>query len=138
MSKDIRELFETTRVVGLLPGLEDKVLLRLEQEQKKRWRQNLVFFGIVDVFSIAGLVAVFYYLINLMTSSGFYYYLSLLWLDQGALAFYWQEALLSIVESLPWLGLTIFLMTVFVAVFSLVKTFSSFRLAGVKPHYSIG
>ena len=128
MSKDIRQLFEATRVASFAPGLEGQVLARIGREQKKLAQRKLLIFGLVDVFSATGLVATGFYLANLLASSGFYNYLSLLWSDGGAPASYWQELLLSLVESLPLLGLTAFLAVVLILMLSLAKTVTNFKL----------
>ncbi len=136
MSQNIKKLFNLTSRTNSPAGLADLVSVRLGQEQKKRARRNLLIFGAVDIFSIAGLVLAGLSLVNLLASSGFYNYLSLLWSDSGTLALYWQELLMSLVESLPFLGLTIFFAVILVMMISLAKTLTSFKLfyspSGVK------
>lgn len=128
MSQNIRKLFEATQVVGLSAGLDKLVYCRLEQEQKKRAKRRLLIFGLADLLSVSGLVASFLYLVNLMVGSGFYNYLSLVWSDRGSLALYWHELLLSIVESLPVLGVITFLGVALILLLSLSKTLVNFKL----------
>jgi len=128
MSKNIRQLFEATKAAELSAGLMALVLVRLQREQKKRARRNLLIFGLADVFSATGLMTTCFYSANLLASSGFYNYLSLLWSDGGAVALYWRELLLSLIESLPLLGLTAFLVVVLVLIISLAKTLANLKL----------
>ena len=128
MSQNIKKLFNLTDQANSPVGLADLVLARLGQEQKKHARRNLLIFGAVDIFSIAGLVLAGLSLVNLLASSSFYNYLSLLWSDSGTLALYWQELLMSLVESLPFLGLTVFLVVILVTMVSLAKTLTNFKL----------
>ncbi|MFA5000699.1 MAG: hypothetical protein WC531_00520 [Candidatus Paceibacterota bacterium] len=128
MSKNIKELFNLLGPNDLPADLAGLTLARLEREQKKRARRNLLIFGAVDIFSVVGLVTAGLSLVNLLASSSFYNYLSLLWSDSGTLALYWQELLLSLVESLPFLGLTVFLAIILVMLISLAKTLTNFKL----------
>ena len=128
MSKNIQQLFESSRADTLSPGLESRVLARLEKEKKSLARRNLFIFGAADVLSGAGLVLTLIYVANLFVTSGFYNYISLFWSDTGAIGVFWQEMLLSLVESLPVLGLMAFLSVAAVLIFSLSKTIINFRL----------
>ncbi|MFA6254314.1 MAG: hypothetical protein WC640_03680 [Candidatus Paceibacterota bacterium] len=133
MSQNIRKLFGATEVAGLAPGLDKLVYARLEREQKRLAKRNLLAFGLADILSAAGLVAICLYLANLMASSSFYNYFSLLWSDGGAVTSYWQELVLSLVESLPILGLIAFLAVALAFLLSLNKTMSSFKSFYYQP-----
>ena len=128
MSQNIRKFFELARRGDLPVALTGLVLARIEQEKKRRARRELMIFGLADIFSFSGLVASCFYLANLLAGSGFYNYLSLLWSDGGAVAPYSSELFLSLVDSLPWLGLTIFLAVVLVLILSLAKTLANLKL----------
>ncbi|MFA5022753.1 MAG: hypothetical protein WC385_02615 [Candidatus Paceibacterota bacterium] len=127
MSQNIRKLFEATQAVGLSADLDERVYARLEQEQKKLAKRHLLIFGLADAFSAVGLVVSVFYLVNLSAGSGFYNYLSLFWSDGGSIALYWHELALSLVESLPMLGVIIFLGVALILLLSLAKTLSNLK-----------
>lgn len=129
MSKHIRQLFEMTRPDGLKFDLMSQVIERLGQDQKRQARRNFFVFGLVDIFSAMVLVSSSFYLFKLIASSGFYNYLSLLWSDGGMISLYWHELLLSLIESLPVLGLIVLLGGTLALLLSLAKTITSFKLA---------
>jgi hypothetical protein len=128
MSKNIRQLFKVTKVSDSAIGLEGRVLAHLKQEQKCFARRNLVVFGLVDLLSASGLIASGFYLASLSASSGFYNYLSLLWLDRGVVIGYWQELLFSLMDSLPVVGVIAFLAVALALILSLAKTMANFKL----------
>lgn len=128
MSQNIKELFELTRH-NLEPSLVVKTMERLEKYQQRSARRQIFVFGLIDIISILGLVMTGFYSVRLMISSGFNQYLSLLWSDGAFLSFYWHDLLLSLVESLPVLGLVALLGGLVVFLFSLSKTIINFKLA---------
>ncbi len=128
MSKNIKQLFEITQISAPGADLEARVFSRIEKEKKFLARRSLLIFTLADVLSGAGLVLSFSYLFKLLATSGFYHYASLFWSDLGTASLYWQELLLSLVESLPMLGVIAFLMVTLVLIFSLAKTVSNFKL----------
>lgn len=127
MSKDIRQLFDATKVERSPLGLERTVLLRLDVEQKRLTKRNLFLFGLADLFSLTGLVISFSYLLKLMVGSGFYSYLSLAWLEKGFVLSYWHELSLSLIESLPVVGALVFLAIGLVFLLSLSKTLNNLK-----------
>ncbi len=103
-------------------GLERAVLARLNREQKRQAKIQLVIFALVDILALSGLVASVIYLSSLFAKSGFIQYLSLIVSDGGLLFSYWRELVLSLAESLPVLGLIAFLFIITVLVWSIAKT----------------
>lgn len=128
MSKSIRQLFEASQIELSVSNLEGWVFACLEKEQKSLARRRLLVFGLADVLSGAGLALSSLYLFNLLRTSGFYHYVSLFWSDFGLVNLYWQELLLSLVESLPMLGVIVSLVVTLALIFSLAKTVSNFKL----------
>lgn len=114
--------------VDLPAGLEKMVLMRLDLEQRRQARRELIVFFLVDTLSLGGLLASVVYLSNVFTQSGFGQYLSLLLTDSGSLLSYWQELALSLAESLPVLGFVSFLSIMAVLIWSIARTIINVRV----------
>lgn len=128
MSQSVKKLFELSQKSELPAGLSRLVLAKIEIAQRQSTRRRLFVFGVADAILSLGVVVSCWSLINLLTSSSFFNYLSLLWSDSLSLVPYWQEFLLSMMESLPVLGLMAFLAAMAALTFSLGKTVSNYRL----------
>lgn len=90
MKKDLEKLF-------------DRIILAIKQEQeKKKARTILYYFIALLAISLSALPFSIKFLIAQINHSGVFYFASVM-----ALA--WQEALLAIAESLPVLGIILFL-----------------------------
>jgi hypothetical protein len=109
-------------------GLEERVLIRLDQEQRRQVRRELLVFSLVDALALGGLFASFIYLSSVLTQSGFGRYLSLIFSDNNLLAVYWQELAISLAESLPVLGLIAFLSVMIVSTWSISRTIINVRV----------
>ncbi len=95
------------------------ILGQIKLEERRTARLRLFFVGSVFLASFAALIPAFQYFIREFYQSGSYQYLSLLFSDGGAVLSYWKEFTLSIAESLPVLGITAVLATIFVFLGSL-------------------
>ncbi|HRZ30532.1 MAG TPA: hypothetical protein P5274_02615 [Candidatus Paceibacterota bacterium] len=115
-------------LINLPAGLEQNVLLRLDREQKKRAKIQLIIFGLVDLMTLAGLVVSIVFLSNLFAQSGFFQYLFLIFSDGSLLFSFGQELLMSLIESLPIWGAIIFFSFIIILVWSLAKTISQARV----------
>lgn len=128
MSKSIRQLFEISQTKLPLANLEGRIFARLAEEEKRLARRRLFVFGLADVLSGVGLVLSLVYVASLFITSSFYHYAALFWSDFGVAGLFWRELLLSLVESLPMLGIITSLVVALVLIFSLAKTIANFKL----------
>lgn len=105
-----------------LDFLPPKILLRINREQIKKDKLWRVTSRIICSFSFFALFPIIIDVLTKLKNSGFWNYLSLLSTDTGAVAMYWREFSLSLVDALPLFQLTL--------IFALLLVmFASFRFA---------
>lgn len=80
-------------------SLYSAVILRLYLEKKKSAKNRLFYTYFAISASLVAFVLALVRLSESLSSSGFYKYFSLIFSDGSALAFYWKEFALSLVES---------------------------------------
>lgn len=99
--------------MGEIPKeLRGKILTSIKNEELKRARV-LVLVSIVTVlFSIGGGILALKYMIQGFSQSSFYSYLSILFSDPDIAFVYWRELSLSLVETLPFVGITLSLVAI--------------------------
>ena len=98
--------------------LKTTILKTIKREEIKRSVYRLVF---SSVLSLASIIIAFVYMVNIFNDfnqSGFSEYLSLIYSDGALLMNYWQIYVMSIVESLPIIPITILVASVWVFVWS--------------------
>ena len=96
--------------------LVSKILTRINQERVKTIKFRAIILRTVGLVSFAALFPAVVGLVAQLQASGFWNYLSLLFTDTGAVAVYWREFSLSILEALPLFGLTL-IITLVLAIF---------------------
>lgn len=104
-----------------LPGLEQDIISKIRKLERKGLFIKQSIFGAVALVSFAGIIPSGLYIAKALSTSGLSGYLSLMFSDVGALS-YWKELALSILESLPFLGLAIGLGVTGLFLWSLLKT----------------
>ncbi|MFA5021820.1 MAG: hypothetical protein WC508_01960 [Patescibacteria group bacterium] len=103
-------------------GLFDKVILRLEQEKKlARAKKRLIIFSIVLLVSVAVSFPIGKLLQNEIIQSGFGQYISLLFYDFKTMLTYWPDFSLTLLETLPAIGLA-GILTVMLAIIISLKS----------------
>ena len=90
--------------------------------EKRTARKKLIFTYTVDLLSLSLLVPVLKILINDLSKSGFYEYLSLTFSNGGIISSYWKEFMFSLAESLPIISIILTLTLVFIFCLSLRYT----------------
>ena len=98
--------------------LKTTILKTIKREEIKRSVYRLVF---SSVLSLASIIIAFVYMVNIFNDfnqSGISEYLSLIYSDGALLMNYWQIYVMSIVESLPIIPITILVASVWVFVWS--------------------
>lgn len=113
--------------VNLPEGLTHTVLRRIEAERRRVARLRFIGMGAVAGLSVIAMVPTAQYTIGEFYQSGFYQYSSLFLSDGGSILSYWREFTLTLAESAPLLGITIFLTLVFVLLSSLQSAFNNRR-----------
>ena len=98
--------------------LKTTILKTIKREEIKRSVYRLVFSSFL---SLASIIIAFVYMVNIFNDfnqSGLSEYLSLIYSDGALLMNYWQIYVMSIVESLPIIPITILVASVWVFVWS--------------------
>ncbi len=99
--------------------LRDKIIFSINNEEIRRAKMYFLVFTTTALVSIFGLVASVRYMIREFYQSGFYTYFSLVFSDTNTIVVYWRELSLSLVETMPMVGITISLIAVCVFLISL-------------------
>lgn len=110
MDKNSDKLKQNYRLINPPGGLLEKVLSRLEKEQKiLALKRRRIIFSFGAVISALGLIPAYLALQASLAESGFFQFFSLIFSDSEIIAAYWQNFVLSLLESLPIINLAIFL-----------------------------
>lgn len=121
------ELFE---IIEPKIELKNSIIKRIRNEETKKTIYKMISGSVLSLASIFTLV---FYTINIFKDaqvSGLSEYLSLIISDSGLVISYWQTYMMSIVESLPIIPITITAVSVLIFVWSissLVNTFKNTR-----------
>ena len=127
--KDYEKLFKNLYSLEPPERLYQAILARIEVEKIRAARIRVGLLGFVALISVVAVVPIFQYIVREFAQSGFYQYASLLISDSGVLIAHWKEFMLSLVESTPILGATIFLSIIFVLLSSLRLAIKNIRIA---------
>lgn len=120
MRKDYEKLFTHLTPPEPPAGLFDRIILVIKREQELRHTQRLLF-GFLSLLLVS-LVATSLSgatLVSQVKGSGISYFISFAISDLGTFFALWQEFGLAIMESLPFGGIIIFLLSLAVSVFTL-------------------
>jgi hypothetical protein len=120
-------------VVEPRESLRTSIINKIKREEIKRTIYKIAFSSVVSLASVS--IAVIY-AINIVKDayqSGLSEYLSLLSSDGALIASYWQTYVMSIVESLPIIPITIVVASVWVFVWSINSALEIFR--NTKPFF---
>lgn len=93
--------------------LLNKIMKRIRQEQRPRalkWRFG--FFVAMLFGSVIAAIPTFQSAQSALIASGFARFLSLLFSDTGAVMMYWDSFMVAIIESIPVISITIFLVVI--------------------------
>ncbi len=130
MEKSYHQIFQQSLPSHNPPhGLETAILSRIRRAEKNAARTRFVLLTSLATSSLFSMIPSVTYLLNSFSQSGFYHYLSLIISDNTVLALYWKELTLSLIESLPLLGLIAFLSATAVFVWSGTKALRDARTA---------
>jgi hypothetical protein len=131
-SLNVEKAFKTIGESKSLNLLPSKILMRIDGEQMKRSRIQMAVSWLVGGFSFVALFPILINMSSQLQSSGFWNYFSLLFTDTGAMAIFWKEFLLSLVDALPLFQLTlvfILILTLFISLRFALKDFKRIGLS---------
>jgi len=114
MKKNYKQLFERLQSFEPPKALHANILARINVARTRAARIKSVLFGLTTVLSFAALIPAFTYLAQQFQQSGLYQYLSLIFSDGEVVLSYWQDYALSIVESIPFTEIIVFMTVLFV------------------------
>lgn len=100
-------------------GLFEEVLFAIQKRQQKDARERKYIWGILSLLSIAAVWTSGAYALRVFGSSSFGNYFSLIFSDLRSISPLWKELGLSLIESLPIVGIAIFLASVSAVLLSL-------------------
>jgi hypothetical protein len=111
------------------PGdsLKISILNKIKREEVKKTIYKIVFSSVLSFFSIS---VAFIYAINVIKDfyqSGLSEYFSLIFSDGASLVTYWQSYIMSIVESLPIIPITILVASIGIFIWSINVVLTSFK-----------
>lgn len=105
--------------------LRQKIILGIIKEEQHSAKVYFFAFSAILLVSLVGVVASFKYLMQGFTESGFYEYLSLLFSGDSTVYIYWKELSLSLIDSMPVIGIIAFLTAIAVLIWSGANTFTN-------------
>ena len=85
-------------------GLLDTVMKRIERERRRAFRVRVALMGFLSVAAALALLPAWNFLAREALETGFAQFISLAFSDFAAVALYWKEFALSLLESLPAYG----------------------------------
>lgn len=105
--------------------LQSKILGRISLREHRIARTKKAVMGIFSVSSLTGLVLAIRFTLDELSQSGLFHYLSLAFSDSGAMVTLWQEFALSLVDSIPIMGMILTLGSVAIFLGSIRFIFTS-------------
>ena len=126
--KNFNNLFEYLDEISPESDLKDKIIFRIQNIERNSSIRGFVVFSSLSLASLIGAFYSFFYLLNNFKESGIYNYLSLVFSENTGIVSYLKELTMSIVESLPFLGLALFLFVIAIFVWSSVRAIRDARV----------
>lgn len=108
--KDLKQIFTNIQPFEPPVGLFERIMRRIDEERRLITVKRRVFLFSAGLFvTIVALVPAARMAWNGLTESGFLKFLSLIFSDAEIIAGYWQNFVMSLLETLPVMGLVLFL-----------------------------
>ena len=96
-----------------------KVMCRIEREEKALVIRRIVLFSFTLIISIFGFLPAFQALSANLSNSGFIHFFSLMFSDFSTVSLYWRNFIMILLETLPAISITAFLIVLLVFLQSL-------------------
>ncbi len=102
--------------------MQRSIICRVENFEIKRSHRRSMVYETISIIGLLFLIPVIYYIIISSTQSGFGKYISLIYTDSSYILTNWKEFTLSIMSSIPIMGVIVILSILFIVVSSLRRT----------------
>ncbi len=112
-------------------NLKNSIINKIKKEEMKMTIYKIVFSSAISLVSVSMIIIFAVNIIKDAYQSGLSEYISLLFSDGAGMASYWQTYVMSIMESLPIIPITIFVASVWIFVWSISSALETLR--GTKP-----
>ena len=120
MRENFEKLFSHFEAPEPPAGLFEKIILAIKREQELRRTKRLLFsFLFLSVVSLISTPFSWTMLVSQVKSSGIIYFISTAVSDFGTFLAFWKDFGLAIAESLPVAGITVFVLNMILAVFTI-------------------
>jgi len=121
----------------LIPSekLRQRILTHISRDERRRARIYVLTSAVVTVLSLTGIVVSVQYVVQTLYQSSSYAYLSLLFSDTDIVFANWQAFSLSLLESVPLIGILLSLIATFSFLVS-IRTLANNVRAGLMPSFS--
>ena len=108
-------------------NLVSKIVLSLDKKVSHDSKVKALGLSFVSFISFLISIPIISQIITSFTQSGFYNYISIIFSDSDVAFIYWKEILISLIESLPVLGIASLLTIALVFIWSTIKATSEVR-----------
>lgn len=115
--------------VTLPKDLVNNIILKVDEKDRQKSKIKALGLSLVSITSFLISIPIISQIITSFTQSGFYNYLSLIISDYDVVIVYWKEITISLVESLPIIGIVSLLTVALVFAWSTIKATSEVRNA---------
>ena len=122
--KNENQLFSMIEPSG---NLKISIMEKIRKEEIKKATYEVVLSSAASLVSISAAIFFVISIVRDAYQSGLSEYLSLIFSDGASLISYWQSYIMSIIESLPILQITIFFASIWVFAWSLNKAMTIFK-----------
>lgn len=123
MDKGYRKLFGHLDLMESPNNLKSQIVKKIETKEKRLQTARVWIFGSSSIASLGLALSTVIYLANSIKQTGFWQYFSLIFSENKLILDYWREFTLSLIESLPIVGLIILLASIGFFVWSFSNTF---------------
>jgi hypothetical protein len=121
MEDKYKKLFGYINLIEPPKSLGERILARINTEEKRAMRLKAWAFGSASFASLGFSLWAVVYLVGNLNETGFCQYLSLLFSGDSTVYYYWKEISLSIAESLPIVSIILFLTAIGFFIWSITK-----------------
>jgi len=120
MRQDFEKLFSHLKPAEPPAGLFDRIILAIKREQELQRTKRLLFgFLFLLITSFIATPISWKILVSQVENSGILYFISTAVSDFGTFLAFWKDFSLAIAESLPVAGITVFVLNMILAVFTI-------------------
>jgi len=125
MENKYKKLLGSINLIEPPKGLANQIVFRIREEEKRLARIKALAFGGSGIVSSGLSLWAAIYFINSIKETGFGKYFSLIFSENGAILSYWRELSLSLIETLPVIGLMALLGAIAFFVWSATNIFKN-------------